>query len=78
MDIVMLQTVPGESINGGRTTQAFLTGATYPVPEAIGQLWIGRGWASAAPRSLRLSPGLSGQTDRRDRTDRTDQTTRKE
>lgn len=48
MEIVMLQTMPGESINGGRTTQAFVQGRTYPVPDPIGQLWIGRGWATAA------------------------------
>lgn len=47
MDIVMLQTISGESINAGRTTQEFLKGATYPVPDEIGRLWIGRGWAQA-------------------------------
>lgn len=51
MDIVMLQTVPNESTNGGRTTQTFLKGATYPVPDEIGQLWIGRGWATATKTS---------------------------
>lgn len=47
MNIVMLQAIPGESINAGRTTQDFLKGATYSVPDEIGQLWIGRGWAQA-------------------------------
>ncbi len=61
MDIIMLQTIPDETINGGATRQDFIQGACYPVPDAIGQLWIGRGWArAAAARSLGSSPGLSG------------------
>jgi len=48
MDIVMLQTIPDESINDGRTKQTFVQGGCYPVPDPIGQLWIGRGWARAA------------------------------
>lgn len=59
MDIVMLRTIPGESINAGRTTQTFLKGATYSVPDEIGQLWIGRGWAEAAD-GLSGPSGLSG------------------
>lgn len=51
MNIVMLQTIPGESINNGRTTQTFVKDATYPVPDEIGQLWIGRGWATATKTS---------------------------
>jgi hypothetical protein len=53
----MLQTIT-ESLNGERTTQTFCQGATYPVPDQVGQLWIARGWAEAAqpPRA-----GLSSQ-----------------
>lgn len=47
MDIVMRQTMT-ESINGGRTTQEFVKGGTYTLPDDVGQLWIGRGWAIAA------------------------------
>lgn len=61
MDIVMQQTIH-ESINGGRTTQAFAKGETYPVPDDIGQLWIGRGWAMAKaappPDASRLTPQI--------------------
>jgi len=49
----MLQTV-NESINEGRTKQDFIAGARYDVPLAVGQLWIGRGWArsaTAAPKA---------------------------
>lgn len=59
MDIVMQQTI-NESINSGRTKQEFAKGASYPVPDDIGQLWIGRGWAMAkaapAPDASRLTP----------------------
>ena len=48
MDIMMRQTLT-ESINGGRTTQSFVAGGRYLVPDHIGQLWIGRGWAVSAP-----------------------------
>jgi hypothetical protein len=47
MDILMQQTMK-ESINGGRTTQEFVKGLPYQVPDDIGQLWVGRGWAVAA------------------------------
>lgn len=49
MDIVMKQTVT-DSLNGGRTTQEFLKGSAYQLPDEIGQLWIGRDWAVAAAK----------------------------
>ena len=57
MHIVMAQTIT-ESLNEGRTKQEFLKGAAYEVPDPIGQLWIGRGWATAGPVSPapRVSP----------------------
>lgn len=44
----MTQTLT-ESLNGGRTTQVFVAGGRYLVPDHLGQLWIGRGWATAGP-----------------------------
>lgn len=62
MTIVMQQTIR-DSINGGVTTQTFAKDGRYDVPTAVGQLWIGHGWArAAAARSLELSPGLSGSS----------------
>jgi hypothetical protein len=46
MTIVMQQFIT-ESLNEGRTTQAFAAGHQYDVPDRIAQLWIGRGWARA-------------------------------
>lgn len=47
MTIIMQQTIR-DSINGGATEQRFEKSARYDVPTAVGQLWIGRGWASVA------------------------------
>jgi len=58
MNILMRQTLT-ESINGGRTTQAFVKGSTYPVPDDVGQLWIGRGWATAASAAAGEMSGTS-------------------
>lgn len=58
MQIVMLQTIT-DSLNGGRTTQTFLKSVTYDLPNNIGQLWIGRGWARAAAAPARDAPARS-------------------
>lgn len=50
MDIVMKQTMT-ESINGGRTTQEYVKGSIYHVPDEVGQVWISRGWAEAASKA---------------------------
>ena len=47
MDVIMRQTLT-ESINGGRTTQSFVAGGRYQVPDRVGQIWVGRGWAEAS------------------------------
>ncbi|MCS6302375.1 MAG: hypothetical protein H8K07_01715 [Nitrospira sp.] len=58
MTILMTQTIH-ESLTGGRTTQEFVKGARYDVPQPIGQLWIARGWARPVHGLSGLS-GLSG------------------
>jgi len=64
MEIVMTQTIQ-DSINGSRTQQQFLKGASYQVPDSVGQLWIGRGWATAATLGERGSapapPAMKGK-----------------
>jgi hypothetical protein len=47
MQVTMTQTIM-ESVNGSRTHQAFPKGASYQVPDPVGQRWIARGWAVAA------------------------------
>ena len=74
MTIIMQQTIR-DSINGGVTTQTFAKDGRYDVPDPIGQLWIGRGWASAAAaKSVELSPGLSGSSGSTKQTKQTKQT----
>lgn len=59
MDVIMKQTLT-ESINGGRTTQSFVAGGRYLVPDHIGQIWVGRGWATAVPaRETSETRGMS-------------------
>lgn len=69
MTIIMQQTIR-ESINDGRTQQTFEKGARYDVPTAVGQLWIGRGWA----RKVDGSSGLSGSSGSTKQTKQTKQT----
>lgn len=56
MDVIMRQTLT-ESINGGRTTQAFVAGGRYLVPDHIGQIWVGHGWATAASAAVGETSG---------------------
>ena len=60
MHILMTQTIT-ESLNGGRTKQEFLKGGAYAVPDEIGQLWIGRGWATAARGQAPPVPPAKGK-----------------
>lgn len=60
MHIVMAQTIT-DSINEGRTRQEFFKGAPYQVPDEVGQLWIGRGWATAASAAVGETSGTRQQ-----------------
>lgn len=63
MEIVMQHTMR-ESVNGGRTVQEFVKGSGYSVPDDIGQLWVGHGWALAAAAARETSTVKRGTSGR--------------